>query len=48
MLDGSIREGWFRDGQLHGPVRGYCKVTGAAEFENGKDYKDLNIMYIII
>ena len=27
MLDGSIREGWFHNGRLHGPVRGITKVS---------------------
>ena len=26
MLDGSVWDGWFLNGKLHGPVRGYCKV----------------------
>ena len=26
MLDESIWDGWFLNGKLHGPVRGYCKV----------------------
>ena len=26
MLDGAIWDGWFLNGKLHGPVRGYCKV----------------------
>ncbi|XP_023336392.1 uncharacterized protein LOC111707507 isoform X2 [Eurytemora carolleeae] len=28
MLDESIWDGWFLNGKLHGPVRGYCKVAG--------------------
>mgnify|MGYP001333658270 FL=1 len=27
MVDGSVREGWFLNGKLHGPVRGACKVS---------------------
>ena len=26
MKDGSVREGWFLNGKLHGPVRGQYKV----------------------